>query len=446
MKTLLEGQRRVRSLLGKQIIKTKGEKYRFLKYLLHFRYENGFVLYNVITGRLLFLNSEEEALLQIYPISFREEFRELVEEYFLVPEEFDEKKLVNQLRLLLNRLFTNKGISRFTIFTTTNCNARCFYCYEHGLSRVDMGERDADRITDYILKHKSKGKIKLSWFGGEPLIGVQRIDQICRKLIAEGVEFESTMTSNGYLFDADIVKRSVTLWRLKHVQISLDGIKDTYNRVKAYIVKDENPYGRVLDNITLLLENGIAVTIRLNIDWYNINEIRELGRELSARYGRFDNISVYPHFILQKPNQKTGKRSQIDEDNLVREQIVLKEYLSDLGINKPDLSLPIIQGKGCGADCEDSIVIYPDGRLYKCIDFNENDSVGRIDCLEYNENMLAEYRRRTETDRCSICPIYPYCIILSKCPDNGKYNKIYCDQKIKASINNIRTKIDSIGI
>ena len=57
--------------------------------------------------------------------------------------------------------------------------------------------------------HKGSGTLHLSWFGGEPLMGIKRIDQICMDLEGRGIKFSSNMISNGYLFDEEIVARAV---------------------------------------------------------------------------------------------------------------------------------------------------------------------------------------------------------------------------------------------
>lgn len=56
-----------------------------------------------------------------------------------------------------------KKTKSYTILTTTDCNARCFYCYELGRSRIPMSEQTAHEIADYI----SAPKVNIHWFGGE---------------------------------------------------------------------------------------------------------------------------------------------------------------------------------------------------------------------------------------------------------------------------------------
>lgn len=446
MKTIVAGEGKICKLLGKQQIKTNSARYRCMKYLLRAECTEGILLHNVITGQLVLLDKIEADALNRLPIMSCNDITELIENYFLVPEEFDEKATVSKLRVLMNRLFTPKDISLFTILTTTNCNARCFYCYEKGLTRIDMDEATANQVIDYISANGNPYRIKLHWFGGEPLICSQRIDQICSGLRSRNVDYSSSMTSNGYLFDSYVVKRASELWRLEEVQITLDGRADTYNRVKAYVVNDNNPYARVLNNIELLLKSGVRVSIRLNFDQFNVCDVKALASELKGRFGQYKNVSVYPHFILQRVNVESALRSQLEEDELLIEQTNIEQQLIECGLRKMDMSLPRIRARSCGADKEDSIVVYPDGMLYKCIEISEFDQVGYIGSSHLNKTILKKYQDCHELEECAECPLYPYCILLKECHDTGKFNRINCENKLRRNIAIVKANAVQCGL
>ena len=96
-------------------------------------------------------------------------------------------------------------------------------CYESNLPHINMEETTAKRLVEYMIENKESNTLRLHWFGGEPLVGISRIDQICEELTKSEIKFHSTMTSNGYLFTEPIVKRAVDAWKLDSVQITLDG-------------------------------------------------------------------------------------------------------------------------------------------------------------------------------------------------------------------------------
>ena len=62
-------------------------------------------------------------------------------------------------------------IDKYVIFTTLDCNARCFYCYElKSKGKTPMSIETAEKVAKYIITHCPKGtEVSLDWFGGEPL-------------------------------------------------------------------------------------------------------------------------------------------------------------------------------------------------------------------------------------------------------------------------------------
>lgn len=67
------------------------------------------------------------------------------------------------------------------------------------------------------------------------------------------------LTPEEYLFDGATVEQAVSHWKLKSVQITLDGTEEIYNRSKAFIYKDgKSPYQVVLANIQRLLDAGVS--------------------------------------------------------------------------------------------------------------------------------------------------------------------------------------------
>ncbi len=178
-----------------------------------------------------------------------------------------------------------KIITDYTIFTTTDCNARCFYCFEKNAARIPMSPGSAEKTAGFIAGHCGGNEVSISWFGGEPLYNMEAIDIICRGLRERGIPFNSKIVSNGYLFDREIIGRAKVDWELRSVQITLDGTEDVYNKAKAYIYKGVNAFRRVIGNIHLLLDAGIAVDIRLNIDTYNADNLtafKEVYPEIEA--------------------------------------------------------------------------------------------------------------------------------------------------------------------
>jgi len=222
-------------------------RYRLMRYHFRLECEEGVVLLNTVSGELVLLSEEEKEILDCLPLTYRPEMDELIDHRFLVPEDFDELFSAIQLRKVIRNLnYRNDDVTSFTILPTTTCNARCFYCYESGFPHNSMNEETILRTVDYITARCGRTKrVALSWFGGEPTLGEKSIDRICEGLEEKGINFASSMISNGYLFTQQMVQKARGKWRLRSIQITLDGTEEVYNRVKAYVNPEESPFQRV---------------------------------------------------------------------------------------------------------------------------------------------------------------------------------------------------------
>ena len=365
---------------------------------------DGLLLYNTLTCSMVLLQPDEAADLTAQ--------RELIDRWFLVPEDHDDRKLCRQVRQMVALLKpAAKTISTYIILPTTGCNARCFSCFEQGAKPVTMTTETASRVVRYIVAHRGNEEVTLRWFGGEPLVNAKIIDQICAELREQGVPFRSEMTTNGYLMDADKVQRARDLWQLQHVVITIDGTEQTYNQVKSYVYRGVNAFERVLQNIGLLTAVGIRVLIRLNVDMYNIGEMGELVELLHQRFGTNAHLYV-SSFVLYG-----GERSPEDNATLFAQRMQLEQQIAQCGYRFRRRLQNDIKVNCCWADDDgESVLIVPDGHLGKCEHCIDREFFGHIDSEERNEAILRKFKeRRADIEACTTCFYYPQCIRLVMC-------------------------------
>lgn len=394
----------VDQVVGKQKC-TDGESCRLMRYVIQCPVNDGVLLYHTLTCCMVLLTNEEMASLTTQ--------QELIDNWFLVPEGYDDRKLCQQIRQMA-QLFkpSAKTITGYTILTTTGCNARCFYCYEKGTTPVTMTTETASKVAQYILAHRGDEKVGLSWFGGEPLYNVQVIDQICSELKEHDVTFKSKMISNGYLFDADMVRRAKDLWQLKNVQITLDGREQIYNRVKRYIYGDVNAFERVLANMRLLMDAGIFVSVRLNVDQHNIEEMLQLVPFLNERFGANKNLTIYSHELF-------GERTPEESAALYEQRMKLEVLIAECGYKRKHRLQRDIKLNHCMADNDNIAMISPSGYLGKCEHYIDREFFGHIDRKDRDKDVLQKFKERpADIAECASCPYYPQCFRLVMC-DNG---------------------------
>ena len=367
--------------------------------------EGGYLLYHTLTNELLYLEDGEQ------PRDY------LREHHFLVTRDFDESGVSDKVRAMLRfyQKASADGYKTYTILPTTDCNARCFYCFELGGKPQTMNEETAEKVIGFIRDTASKSrKIKLRFFGGEPLLEQQTIDRIISALTDAGYEISSFLITNAYLFTSELIRKAKSRWNLREVQITLDGTEDVYNRRKAYLHDKNGAYKRVLQNIEDLLTAGIKVYIRLNMDRMNYPDLMNLSGELKHRFGHFPDFHVYAHLLFQEILSDNRER-QAEVYGLFRD---FNAHLKELGLLKPSHLPKSLKINYCMADDPQSVVILPDGRLHACEHYTENHCFGSVNGIIAKAGDLPYWEAQFERDpECGNCPLYATCFRSKHCPD-----------------------------
>lgn len=407
MKQILTQHELASKILREQL--TGNEPFRLSTHVLCVPCEEGELLYNNLTGEILLLEMGET--LDMHR-------NKLKKSRFLVPDDHDEYMIAIQLRQLAGIMAPRRdAITQYVLFPTMDCNARCFYCYELGRKRTVMTEKVAKDTAKYILKKSKDNRIKLQWFGGEPLYNRKVIDIISNYLDGNEVDFHSIMGSNGFLFDKDTIKIASAEWKLEAVQIPLDGCEEVYNRTKTYIYKDVNAYERVMHNIGLLLDEGIKVSVRMNMNMDNVDELWRLSDELKERFGGKDGFSAYTVLLRDFSNEA---RRYDDEIESLHQYESLQKKLIDDGIGKREYTRRKISINQCMADSENSITILPDGRIGKCEHESEQKLIGSIYEKDFDQSAINAWKERIIIPECRKCLFAPSCIRLKQCDWNTR--------------------------
>ena len=418
MKTVVKAKDKVAKSWG--TAKPCNTEYRLLKYILRTDLNEGTLLCNNITGSLVLLDSAETEMIDSLPSAYSPCMDELISEHFLVPVDYDERQTVYSLRKLINLFSTKNIIYAYTILPTTNCNARCFYCYQADFEHLSMSEETADKLIDFMIKNCGNEKeLQLSWFGGEPTLGINRIDKICNALQDAGIEYTSKMISNSYLFDEQTVKKAKHLWNLKHIQITLDGTEEVYNKVKAYVGITGSAYKRVLRNIQLFLDNEIGVSVRMNLDRHNCDDLEKLIDELAALFSKNKYFNAYVYGIFEDCGYAPVKHDAAEKLWLANKTLELNSKLreNDMGISFVK-GIPFLRTNCCMADNDKTVVISPNGDITKCEHHCIDEAVGNIEKGIYIKDKFAEWKEIREYAECPECPLFPNCVNLVKCVSN----------------------------
>ena len=267
--------------------------------VFNYCYDNGsnVLIYNTLYNSLVRMEYEEYQVYQTQRINESVCGKDFVNMGLWIEDDVDEMQRYLEFTQLYKTYITHDEMS-LSITTTTKCNARCPYCYENGIKQLDMYPGAVDKIYRLIEAKAVNKLVELTWFGGEPLMNTRIIDDLIDKLIENDFNFSSFFITNGSLFDDKIIEEKVDKWHVQSVQITLDGTKVVYEKRKNYINTEQGNFYNVLNNIRMLAEKNIHVSIRINIDQQNRDDVMQLLEQIDPIYSSFDNVVFYPAFVV----------------------------------------------------------------------------------------------------------------------------------------------------
>ena len=444
MDVINHSNQKMLDMLGGIQYRTKGKKYRLNKYCLIKENEDEILIYNGMTSASVALKPYE--MINIFTEDPCDYASYLLENYFLVPEDFNEKEVVDTYRETHRPIITSNYLDHpqhFTILTTTTCNARCFYCYERNTKgKTPMSMETAEKVAKYIINSSRRDiPVNFDWFGGEPLYNQKVIDIIISRIASAGFNYDSCMISNGYLFDDKTVEKARDFWKLRNVQITLDGTEEVYNKTKNYIYKDDpSPFQTVIDNIHKLLKADIYVSVRMNIDKHNFEDLSKLIDYIGNEFKEYNKFSMYVWPIFEEGFKRTPEERKELFEVLTKldEQIV--KYGKGISHGIPEE----VKAIHCLVDGGNGVTISPNGDLGLCEHYINSKFIGHIDNPnDKNWEEIKSWRNYQKyLDICDDCPLYPICLREPGCPDETVCDIVEKEYQINHSKLSLQQKFD----
>lgn len=388
---------------------------------------NNKLYYNSFTGGLAEFDDEvqgilskiETGVIDLSDLNERQSkiINDLILGHFVTQSDdnlFDEVKF-----LYTKEMFSSKGLG-LTILPTLRCNFRCVYCYEKHLE-IDMSDGVIEKIKQYVKDQIENNRINflfINWYGGEPLLKIDTIRElslffidICKK---NNCKYSADIVSNGWLVDDELAKELSEL-HIKGFQITIDGTENIHNKYRK-LANGGSTYQKIIESIRIL-SKYLEIGVRVNISKEFSNNLASFFNELPK-----DMLSIPFYPAHMSPDSTTVCQSIreicMDDKQFAEKQVEFFEIAFSKGMHITMYPKPKVGG--CCANNISSMIIGPDGSLYRCwAQVGEiNESYGNI--MDFNNTFKPEnYYKWVLFDpfaieECKDCSVFPVCV--AGCP------------------------------
>lgn len=286
-----------------------------------------------------------------------------------------------------------------TIEVTDACNLQCLHCYRGVAKRSYWDEK---HFRDVLCELKSMGTMNLTLTGGEPFAN----PDMCKFLeIANSLGFVVSIQSNLLLVNDDVINVMKNS-NVSDVSVSL---YSTVEKEHDHITNCSGSMKKAMNNINLLVQSGIHVSINTPIMTYNKNAMKGI-----KKYA--DGLGIEAKFALKIiPSQIKNKRTEqynVFDTNFIRSAIndkdinLYKKDLERIRITRPRKKYCQTGFRSITFDAQGNMLICNAYRK-KCGSLNNSD----IKTLWYHSEYLNKWRNEISLVRkkCYECPAYSYC-------------------------------------
>jgi uncharacterized protein len=365
----------------------------------------------------------------------------------------------------------------YLFMPTYNCNLRCAYCFQdhmrtnplyNHLLRT-MSREMVDRIFEGIKKIEERHGIVengtprwrgIGFFGGEPLLAASRdiVQYIMEKALSMG-KAGFWGVSNATEIDAyqDLLGPD----KIARLQVTLDGVPTEHDKRRIY-ADGSGSWERISKNITMALEHSVYISVRINLDRNNIDQLPLMAQIFEDQgWDKSPYFSAYtaPIHAVNDNVQRTTTMDSWELDQTLKEMqrqmpILAKIIGPDDAIkdraralfDKPEANVPQLKESFCSA--HSSMYIFDAfADIYACWERtgDSNTRIGHIQqdgTLLMNSDLVKMWRDRTVSTNpvCTKCRYALYCgggCAVLAVGKTGKYHMNFCDgyaSRFRASV------------
>ncbi len=315
------------------------------------------------------------------------------------------------------------------ISVTGRCYARCKGCVNGSITltckdgrsnrpsiRDTIPERDAKAVINLLDKHAKKEAV-LCFYGGEPLLAVQAIEEIVAYLEQNGdVRMPQLMLyTNGDLLEMVADKHSGLIAKLWLISVSIDGRKKQHDATRLGTSLDKIHKGltkiRGHRQSTVLMWSTLREEQSLFDCFMEFLYLYKHGDADQFFWHWIETVEPYTQFFEYAASYETGLHSIMDHylEFLQRGRILPVVHINEL-------LLYILTGNernssACGVELAGNYDLI-DGKVHSCADLPPELAIGEIGddgTVYFHDHDLSPLVLYKELLGCSECGVHGYC-------------------------------------
>lgn len=349
------------------------------------------------------------------------------------------EKSKNEFDILVQQYDESRARSQFllTIVPTFGCNLGCGYCFV-GKKRGLMSDGHRVELIRFVEKRLRIGNIPsmhVDWFGGEPLLAPDVIEELSSAFIAlcdeVDIPYRAQVISNGTAISRDVV-RMLEKARVDRIQISIDGPREVHDVRRPYKAGGgRSSFDSIIEKLPLVV-GKFLIRLRINVDRENLSQVWPLLDIFGERGWLGPETRFFPY--LERVSPFTEASSHVESvvcpmDDFMETQFRWMEELKQRGVPVIEQGLyrfPAPRSYTCGAVGKNGFLITSEGEIHKCgleID-NSAEAIGILgEELDPGNENLARFENYSpfEDPMCRECEFLPTC--LGGCPRSRLKNR-----------------------
>lgn len=337
-------------------------------------------------------------------------------------DEFVRRDVLYAQNMMSNRL-------ELVIHTTQNCNFRCNYCGINFQNR-NLSSDMQKAIVSYVTKNIGKySGVKISWFGGEPLMDMSVIENISIPLIKlcekAHKPYSANVTTNGYLLSPENIDILIRC-RVSDITVTVDGVMETHNQTRV-LLNGEGTFEKIMTNLEYIRDNVssriLKILIRTNLtkSMTNHEYLKKYYSFYDEKFGSDNRFQLFVRPVRDWGGERVKKMQdnllEVHGENMADVYSFLSTLIHNIRYDGNMVDL-CVAGITCPGKRMNKYTITVDGWVNKC-DNSENElSVGELTSngmLLSTDKCFKWLVNKGDTSKCHTCPLSCLCF-MDGCP------------------------------